>query len=83
MHQLLAADILVPGMEQGLFRQTDPAAVAGLLMTLYLGIGTTVDEQGRSTLAPEWISDFVMVGLRGGGEAVVNAHRYYRTGKDM
>jgi AcrR family transcriptional regulator len=64
MHQLLIEDILVPGMERGLFRQLDPAATAGLLMTLYLGIGSTVDEQGRSRLAPEWIAEFVLGGLR-------------------
>jgi hypothetical protein len=33
-------------------------------MTLYLGIGTTVDEQGRSWLPPEWIAEFVLAGLR-------------------
>ena len=65
MHQLIIGDILVPGMEQGVFRRTDPAATAGLLMTLYLGIGTTVDDQGRSSLAPDWISEFVLSGLRG------------------
>jgi AcrR family transcriptional regulator len=64
MHQLLIDDILVPGMELGVFRQEDPAATAGLLMTLYLGFGSTVDEQGRSQLAPEWIVEFVLVGLR-------------------
>ncbi|MFC2037650.1 TetR/AcrR family transcriptional regulator [Chloroflexota bacterium] len=64
MHQLIIDDILTPGMEQGAFRQEDPAMTAGLLMTLYLGIGSTVDEQGRSRLAPEWIAEFVLVGLR-------------------
>jgi hypothetical protein len=51
-------------MAQGVFRQEDPARTAGLLMTLYLGIGSTVDDQGRSWLAPEWIAEFVMAGLR-------------------
>jgi AcrR family transcriptional regulator len=64
MHQLLIDDILVPGMELGLFRQFDPAATAGLLMTLYLGIGSAVDDEGRSQLAPEWIAGFVLDGLR-------------------
>ena len=64
MHQLLIEEILIPGMERGLFRQLDPGAAAGLLMTLYLGIGTTVDEEGRSRLAPEWIAQFVLSGLR-------------------
>jgi len=64
MHQLLIEEILAPGMEGGLFRAVDPGATAGLLMTLYLGIGTTVDEEGRSRLAPEWIAGFVLDGLR-------------------
>jgi AcrR family transcriptional regulator len=63
MHQLIINDILALGMEQGVFRQGDPAPTAGLLMTLYLGIGSTVDEQGRSQIAPEWIADFVLFGL--------------------
>ena len=63
MHQLLIADILVPGMEVGLFRQLDPAATAGLLMTLYLGIGSAVNDEGRSQLTPEWIAAFVLDGL--------------------
>ena len=65
MHQLLIEDILAPGMAQGVFRQEDPARTAGLLMTLYLGIGSTVDEEGRSQLAPQWIADFILGGLRG------------------
>jgi len=64
MHQLLVVDILVPGMEQGLFRQLDAAATAGLLMTLYLGIGSSADDEGRSQLPPEWIAGFVLEGLR-------------------
>jgi AcrR family transcriptional regulator len=64
MYQLIIDDILAPGMEQGVFRQEDPAKTAGLLMTLYLGVGSTVDEQGRSWLTPEWIAEFVLAGLR-------------------
>jgi AcrR family transcriptional regulator len=64
MHQLIVDDILVLGMEQGVFRAEDPAATAGLLMTLYLGIGSTVDEEGRSRLTPEWIAEFILAGLR-------------------
>ena len=47
-----------------MFRLVDPGATAGLLMTLYLGIGSTVDDEGRSSLAPEWIAEFVLAGLR-------------------
>jgi hypothetical protein len=64
MHQLIIDDILTPGMEQGVFRQLDPTATAGLLMMLYLGIGSSVDEQGRARLEAEWIVGFVLAGLR-------------------
>jgi len=63
MHQLIIETILAPGMEQGIFRQGDPAATAGLLMTLYLGIGSSVDEAGRSRLEPGWIVEFLLSGL--------------------
>ena len=63
MHQLVGGDILAAGMECGVFRQVDLGSTAALLMTLYLGLGSTVDEQGRSRLAPERIADFVLHGL--------------------
>ncbi|MGD8903995.1 MAG: TetR/AcrR family transcriptional regulator [Anaerolineae bacterium] len=64
MHQLLITDILVPGMEIGLFRQLNPVATAALLMTLYLGIGSAVNDEGRSQLPADWIAGFVLEGLR-------------------
>jgi hypothetical protein len=64
MHRLIIDDILMPGLERGVFRQVDPVATAGLLMMLYLGIGSSVDEQGKSRLEPEWIAEFVLAGLR-------------------
>jgi AcrR family transcriptional regulator len=64
MHQLIIDEILAPGAELGSLRQEDPRATAGLLLTLYLGIGTTVDEEGKSWLAPEWVTEFLLAGLR-------------------
>jgi AcrR family transcriptional regulator len=64
MHQLIIEDILTPGMERGVFRQVDPGPTAGLLMMLYLGIGSSVDEEGRSRLESAWIAGFVLAGLR-------------------
>jgi AcrR family transcriptional regulator len=64
MFQLLIDDILTPGMEQGIFRPEEPRRTAGLLMTLYLGIGSTVDDKGRSQLDPEWVADLLLDGLR-------------------
>jgi AcrR family transcriptional regulator len=65
MHQLIIDEILVPGAEEGVFRREDPRATAGLLMTLYLGIGTSADEEGRSWLTPEWVTEFLLAGMRG------------------
>jgi AcrR family transcriptional regulator len=64
MFQLIIDDILAPGMEQGVFRQEDRVKTAGLLMTLYLGIGSSVDEAGESWLASEWIANLMLDGLR-------------------
>jgi AcrR family transcriptional regulator len=64
MHELVGSDILAVGMECGVFRQMDLGPTAALLMTLYLGIGSTVDEQGRSRLASEQIAEFVLRALR-------------------
>jgi AcrR family transcriptional regulator len=64
MHQLIIDEILAPGAKEGVLRQEDPRAMAGLLMTVYLGIGTTVDEEGRSWLTPEWVAEFLLAGLR-------------------
>ncbi len=70
MHQLIIDEILLPGEKEGTLRREDPRAVAGLLMTLYLGIGSTVDAEGRSWLTPEWVAEFVLAGLRDGHSEV-------------
>jgi hypothetical protein len=66
MHQLIMGDILAPGVECGSFREVDLPSTAALLMTLYLGVGTTVDERGSPRLAPRQIADFVLHALRPG-----------------
>ncbi len=63
MHQLLGSDILAPGVEEGVFRDVDLRTTAALLMILYLGVGTTVDEQGNPRLTPQKTSDFALYAL--------------------
>jgi AcrR family transcriptional regulator len=63
MFQFVSRDILVPGMSHGIFRQLDPAATAQLLMTIYLGTGSAVDEHGRPWLDPRLVADFALHGL--------------------
>jgi AcrR family transcriptional regulator len=64
MLQLVGKDILAAGMEQGVFRQVDAASTAGLLLTLYLGSISYLDEQGRLWLASSQVTEFVWNALR-------------------
>jgi AcrR family transcriptional regulator len=64
MFQLVADDILKTGMERGLFRQVEPGSTAGLIMTIYLGTGSQVDEQGQQWFLPGMVSDFVFRALK-------------------
>jgi len=64
MLQLVGKDILAAGMEQGIFRQVEAASTAGLLMTIYLGSISYLDEQGRLWMAPSQVTDFVLNALR-------------------
>jgi hypothetical protein len=64
MTEMVALEILTFGVERGVFRRVEPASTAGLLMTLYLGLGSTVDEQGHPRLSAEQVADFVLHALR-------------------
>lgn len=63
MFHLVSRDILVPGIAQGYFRQVDPDATALLLMTIYLGTGSQVSEEGRVWLDPEQVAAFALHAL--------------------
>ena len=58
MFELVAAEILVPGIEQGCFRSMDPVATANLLMTIYLGTASQVTDQGTFFLDVAQVIDF-------------------------
>jgi AcrR family transcriptional regulator len=64
MLRLVGKDILAAGMEQGIFRQVEAASTAGLILTIYFGSISYLDEQGRLWLAPSQVSDFVLSALR-------------------
>jgi len=64
MFQLVAEQILLPGMQQGIFRQAEPEPTTILLMTIYLGTASQVDEQGRPWLNPSQVAQFTLNGLR-------------------
>jgi AcrR family transcriptional regulator len=64
MFQLVSREILTPGIQGGCFHQLDPDSTAGLLMTVYLGTGSSVNESGEPWLDAKQVSAFVLDGLR-------------------
>lgn len=64
MFRLVREDILALGVEQGSFRPVDPAQTSGLIMTIYLGTSSSVDERGRPWMAAQQVADFVLHALR-------------------
>lgn len=64
MFQLVGNDILALGIEQGIFRQVEPVSTAGLIMTIYLGTGSQVNERGELWFPPGQVSDFVLKALQ-------------------
>ncbi len=63
MFRFVSRDILIPGVAQGCFRQIDPDATALLLMTIYLGTGSQVSEEGRVWLDAAQVAAFVLHAL--------------------
>ena len=63
LFQLLAQEIITLGIEAGQFRSVEPMETAGLLMTIYLGTCSQVNEVGHPWLKAETVSDFALHGL--------------------
>jgi AcrR family transcriptional regulator len=63
MFRLVAEDIIVPGIRQGVFREVNPEVTSRLLMTLYLGAASQPDEEGRLWFEPGQIAAFALHGL--------------------
>ncbi|GMR11519.1 MAG: hypothetical protein BMS9Abin28_2352 [Anaerolineae bacterium] len=64
MFQLVGRHILAAGIERGIFRPVDLPTATALIMTLYLGAGSQLDEQGRHYLAAKQVADFALRALR-------------------
>jgi len=58
MFELVAAEILAPGVEQGCFRPLDVVGTANLLMTVYLGTASQVTDEGVFFLEVAQVIDF-------------------------
>ncbi len=63
MFQLISGEILIPGMEQGIFQPLDPVSTTVMIMTFYLGVGSTVDENGETPLDFKEVAAFVLRAL--------------------
>lgn len=63
MFQLVSQEILERGIEQGIFRQVDTVSTAALIMNIYLGTGSQVNERGEQWFPPKQVSDFCLQAL--------------------
>lgn len=64
MFGLVERDILEAGMAAGVFRQVERRATSGLLMNIYLGAASQLNEQGTPWLDHRQVADFVLHALR-------------------
>jgi len=63
MFQLVGVEIVGAGVERGVFRHLDPVAAARLLMTIYLGVCSRLNEQGKPWFSPGQVTDLLLHGL--------------------
>jgi AcrR family transcriptional regulator len=63
MFLLISDEILIPGMQRGIFQQLDPASTTLMIMTFYLGIGSIVDKNGDTSLDLKEVAAFVLRAL--------------------
>lgn len=59
MFELIGKDIVAHGLSQGEFRDVDPTSTASLLMMMYLGVASQVDEEGKPWVSAPQVADFV------------------------
>jgi AcrR family transcriptional regulator len=64
MFRLVAEEVLAPGMQSGVFMVKQPMALASMLMTIYLGTSSTVDESGKPYMDARQVAEFVLRSLR-------------------
>jgi AcrR family transcriptional regulator len=64
MFQLVATQIVAAGVERGLYRPLEPIATANLIMTIYLGVASQVNERGEPWFSANQVADLLLDGLR-------------------
>jgi AcrR family transcriptional regulator len=62
--QFLSQEILIPGIQTGVFRSIEPQSTSILLMTIYLGAASQLNEQGQHWLDPGQVTNLILEGLR-------------------
>ena len=63
MFELVAAEILAPGIEDGCFRHLDANSTANLVMTIYLGTASQITDEGVFYLDVTQVIDFALHAL--------------------
>jgi AcrR family transcriptional regulator len=63
MSRLISEEILIPGMEKGVFPTMDPESTTLMIMTFFLGLGAIVDENGGLPLDLTEVGAFVLRAL--------------------
>lgn len=61
---LLSAEIIEPGIAQGFFRTVDSDSTALLLMSLYLGTASQMNDQGQIYVHAAQVADFALNALQ-------------------
>jgi len=64
MFNLLMQELLEPGITRGLFHSVDLQTTTNLIMTIYLGTGSSVDEHGKVFMDPHQVAEFVLHALQ-------------------
>lgn len=68
MFQLVATEIITPGIQAGRFKVTDPGSMASLLMTVYLGTAAQHNAEGIPWIDSSQVAQLVLFGLCQAGE---------------
>jgi len=63
MFQLVGSDVVAAGVMQGHFRRLDAASTANLLMSIYLGVASQLNERGEPWFSPKEVTDLLLNGL--------------------
>ena len=64
LFQFVGRDIIAAGIDRETFRPVDIESTATLLMTIYLGTGSQVDDTGKAWLDPNLVADFALNALK-------------------